>query len=247
MPCIFKIRHLTALSLSLMCPLLGLPAIAAPTPTPTLLARVAGIGIKFNAPKTGAPPATAGGATRGFCLSESANFTALTPKDHIAQTLAARPSFFFLMPETGAKSADFLLLNRDGSQVVYQTTFQLPQKSGVVQFDLPADAPELAVSERYQWFVTLNCSQALGPSGNPTVEGWVERVAPEPQLLGRLEATSMDARPGVYANFGIWNETLKTLATLQRQNPNNRQWQTDWQELLRSVGLDAAATAPLVN
>lgn len=211
------------------------------------ITRIASASIKFNAPKKGAPPATAGGATRGFCLAESDRIpVSLVPvKQNLGVTLAAHPSFFFYVPESRAKTAHFLLLTDEGQTIVFEEKIALPQKSGIVQYDLPEAAPALEVGKSYHWYITLTCDDT-GPSGNPSIEGWVERVE-DVALTKRLEKTAQSVRPEIYAQSGIWHESLKSLAELQRQSPENTKVRADWRNLLQSVGLDAIANEPLAN
>jgi hypothetical protein len=241
-------RYFTAISLSILLPIVAVANLvqAQPSQSGIKIASIYGANIKFKSPKNGAPPATAGGATRGRCLSGTKTMTALTPKDHIGQTIAERPSFFVAVPRSPAKTAELLLLNADGTDVVYQKLFPLPITPGIVRLNLPKDAPALQVGKRYQWFVTLNCNPR-DPSGNPTVEGWIERIEPSLTLKKALAKTELKQRPDLYAESGIWHETLAALADLRRQTPNNSKVQSDWQELLKSAGLDAVANELLAN
>lgn len=239
---------ISILSLSILLPLLTVaPLTAEAAPIGSTITAPNKLSLNFKPPKRGAPTSTAGGATRGTCLSGTRRPVPLTPKEHLGLTLSERPSFFVYVPESQTPMAEFLLLSEDDADVIYQTTFKVSATSGVIRFDLPADAPALQVGKTYHWFITLNCDVTKGPSGNPSVEGWVERTAFSQPLAATLAKTAPSDRPAVYAEAGIWHETLTSLADQRRKSPNNSKLQTDWQELLRSVGLDAIATAPLID
>jgi hypothetical protein len=66
-------------------------------------------------------------------------------------------------------------------------------------------------------------------------------------LAKTLANTTVSDRPAVYAQAGIWHETLTSLADLYRKAPNNSQVVTNWRDLLTSVGLDKIAREPLIN
>jgi len=240
-----KTRHLTALSLALILPaiaLTNLPANAKPSSTPS----VTKLSLNFKVPNRGAPPTTAGGASRGSCLPQSKLLMSVMPKQQIGLTLAERPSFFFYVPQSPAQTAEFVMLSGDDTEVVYQTTFNLPSKPGVARFDLPVSAPALQAGKSYHWYMTVLCDTAVGPSGNPSIEGWVERTTPERSLAKALKQAKPGDLPALYAEAGIWHETLASLADLRLRTPANTKLVTDWKQLLTSVGLGSVASEPLV-
>lgn len=241
-------RYLIPLLLALLLPALPAPVeVVNAAPTKTTNTTPKKFSLNFKPPKRGAPRSTAGGATRGACLAGSRALVPLMPKESIGLTVAERPSFFVYTPPTRNQTAEFLLLTKDDTEVVYQTTFTLPKQAGVIRFDLPKEAPALKVGQEYHWFITLQCDPNRGPSGNPTIEGWVERIEPTPALTQALTTAPPENLPGIYAEAGIWHETLTSLADRRRDTPDNPKLLSDWRDLLRSVGLDGVATEPLVE
>ncbi len=247
---------ITTLSLTLSVPMAFASASVQAQATSGFSQRVAPyqVSIKFNAPRKKAPPVTAGGATRGFCaVNENAkSIASLTPKDkegtdEVALTLSNRPSFFFYLPSSPARTAEFLLLTDDDSTIVYQQTFPLPERAGVVEYQLPADAPSLEVGKQYHWFITLGCDTAMGASGNPTVEGWIERTEAPSALVKALQKADSGTYATLYAESGIWHETLAFLANERRKAPTSSRSLADWRDLLKSVGLERIANEPLAN
>lgn len=243
-------RHLTVLSLSLLLPIVPVTLSAqAATPLGSTVSVPLKLSLDFKVVDRGAPPATAGGASRGFCLQGEQPLKALVPKQSVALTIADRPSFFFLLPPSSATQAEFLLLGDEDTQVVYQTTFKLPASPGIVQFELPADAPALEIGKRYHWYVTLACDPILGASGNPSAEAWVERIPESVRLTKALEKVEPLRRADLYAEAGLWHETLSTLVELRRQQPHHAKLLSDWKALMTSpaVGLEAIVDAPLTD
>jgi hypothetical protein len=245
-------RYHIILSLCLLTPLVMLPGLAAEAPKAvSTIAPSVKISLNFKVPKRGAPRSTAGGASRGSCLlggkQGSKMLTPLVPQTRLGLTFAERPSFFVYVPESSAQTAGFLLLSDDDTEVVYETTFALPSKAGIVRFDLPANAPAMQVGKQYHWFITTLCDTTSGLSGSPTVEGWVERSAPDLALTKALQKTLLVNRPTLYADAGIWHETLATLAELRQKYPQNSKFLNDWREMLQSVGLNTLAAEPLVD
>ena len=247
-------RYYTVLSLCLLVPsmLTALPASAQTAIPRSAIASSVNVSLNFKVPKRGAPRSTAGGASRGSCLRSSQQpttkvLTAVVPRTQLGLTLAEHPSFFAYVPQSPAQVAGFLLLSDDDTEVVYETTFALSSKAGIVRFDLPTSAPALQVGKQYHWFMTTLCDATSGLSGSPTVEGWIERSTPDGALTKALQKTLPGNRPNLYAEAGIWHETLATLADLQQQYPKNSKFLNDWREVLKTVGLNAVATEPLVD
>lgn len=168
---------------------------------------------------------------------------ALIPPSNSGLTLAERPTFLFYVPQTSAKTAEFILednnlnrlatlqLNLTGTPGVYSLT---PS-----QTDLP-----LSLDKDYQWAFSLVCGQE-GDLRDPIVSGRVRRIQPAPALVNQLEVASPLERAKLLAAAGIWYEAVTTLATLQKAQPQNPQLAAAWGELLRSVGLDTIATASI--
>ncbi|MBW4580502.1 MAG: DUF928 domain-containing protein [Tildeniella nuda ZEHNDER 1965/U140] len=248
-------RYHTLLSLTLLVPSVLVTELPAATqtavPRPAIASPIK-VSLKFKVPKRGAPRSTAGGASRGSCLRGSQQptnklLTAVVPNTRLGFTFAERPSFFVYIPQSSAQTAAFLLLSDDDTKVVYETTFALPATAGIVRFDLPDSAPALQVGKQYHWFMTTLCDATTGLSGSPTVEGWIERSNPDVALTKALQKTLPGNRPNLYAEAGIWHETLTELADLQQKYPQNSRFLNDWRDVVRSVGLEAIAAAPLVT
>ncbi|MGD1804308.1 DUF928 domain-containing protein [Dapis sp. BLCC M126] len=205
-----------------------------------------------------APPPNPGGGTRGGFLSREHKPTALIPKTNIGLTLAEYPTFFVYLPGIEDLSeylpaieeiAEFWLADEAGT--IYKTELKLPNTNGIVMINLPEDGsiPPLAVGKVYQWGVELipSVREEVYDFDELLTSGWVKRIEISPNLLQELQNTTPDNHPKVYAEAGIWHETLDSLATLRQSNPNNSTFLTQWQDILESVGLENVANAPLLT
>ncbi|BAY13226.1 DUF928 domain-containing protein [Calothrix sp. NIES-2098] len=208
---------------------------------------------QFTPPQRGLPPASAGGATRGSssCVQKNQLLTPLIPKENIGLTFSERPTFFWHVPQSTVKTAQFVIL-ADGNQndadddVVYETTVTLPTKPGIMKLTLPASASPLKVGKRYHWYMTLVCDEQ-NPSRNPNLEGWVERTQPEPTLSKAIEQADLRKRPALYADAGIWHEALASLVELRCAEPNNLKVRADWRRFFQSVDLSQVASDQILD
>ncbi|AFY35341.1 DUF928 domain-containing protein [Calothrix sp. PCC 7507] len=246
-------QYFLTFSLPLCLEFVSISTFAAPIQTqlnpasPIQQLKVWQISQGFKPPKRDLPPASVGGATRGnYCLQKSKQLIPLIPREKLGLTFAERPTFFWYLPAASVKTAQFVLLADQDQSQVYETTLNLPNRSGIIGFRLPESAPTLEVGKRYHWYLALICSEQ-NPSKNPTSEGWVERTQPELTLSKALAQAELRKRPALYAKAGIWHEALTTFIELRRTEPNNQKIKDDWRKFLQSVGLNGLTTAPLID
>lgn len=173
--------------------------------------------------------------------------SALTPPEFVlGLTVAEYPTFWFYVPYSAdaLHSAEFVLLD-DKDNYVYKTTLTLSETPGVVSFSLPSTAKPLEIGKSYRWYFLIPCDQQ-NPSRSVFVNGWVQRIAPNPALMSQLETATPRERVALYADAGIWYEAQTTLAELRRTEPNDAAIAADWSDLLQSIGLEKLAQKPIV-
>lgn len=205
--------------------------------------------VTFDPPGDGEPDQTAGGASRGGgCPLNVGNLgncvIPLMPASQQRLTVAERPTFFVYVPETAAKEI-FFSLRDENSQTSYQTKIPLAGQSGIVSFKLPDDAPALEVGKNYQWAFILVGETGLRPD-SPGVQGTIQRVELNPSVKTQLEQVTSLERAALYRKNGLWLETLATLAEARKLQPNDSSLAASWEDLLKSAGLEAIATRPLL-
>ncbi|MCU0523701.1 MAG: DUF928 domain-containing protein [Elainella sp. Prado103] len=207
-----------------------------------------GIGIlpsslaqEFNPEDRGLPGRRQGGGTRGGCLTQQPTLTALIPDTNLGTTLSEYPSFFWYVPENNAVAAEFVLLDAN-NQELYQTILPVTQQAGIVQFKLPEDgtAQPLKTGESYRWYFSLICNP-LDRSTDSFTTGWIRRIEPSAELTAALSRATAAEKPQIYLQQGIWYEGLTSLVQLHQTQPQTPGWNQQWQQLLRSIGLDQIA------
>lgn len=207
--------------------------------------------VTFEPPGSGQPDDSVGGASRdgGQCpqdrLAANSPLTPLMPTTNYGLTTAEHPTFFVYVPQTSAQKI-FFSLKDETKTYHYQTILPMIGKQGIVGFKLPADAPALENGKSYQWSFAIMCGNALRPD-SPMVQGWVRRTELKPALSSQLQQANSLQRAISYGKEGIWYDTLTSLAEAQRSQPQDPKILSSWEQLLKSVGLDAIATKPLVQ
>lgn len=201
-------------------------------------------------PNRGLPGRREGGGTRGNCLDQQQQLrtlVALNPTTNFSVTVSELPTLYWFVPQSTAKSAEFVLSNAQGEEL-YTLTFPITGQAGIISVKLPAiaNSTALEIGKDYQWSFTVVCdTQDL--SGNPSTSGWIQRREVTPELTQQLAGVAEGDRFSVYRNAGIWQEALTNLAEQRRKQPNDPSIQSRWRDLLQSVGLEGLASAPIVS
>ena len=183
----------------------------------------------------------------GDCYRGNGKLTALVPESQIGRTVSEYPVFFFYFPQTDAELAEFILQDENGNQI-YQQDLTIKNLSGVIGVSIPANTnvPPLKVGKNYTWQFTVVCD-AQDRSSDRIESGVVRRVGLSADILRELENADPRQKTFIYAQNGIWQDALGTLAAARSANPNDTDLAADWASLLDSVKLGEIAAEPIVE
>lgn len=205
--------------------------------------------LRFKVPGISPSRNLEAAAARGNCRLDGVKklqMKALLPNTNIGLTTTEKPTFFFQISPTSVREAKFILLNDKGDTIIYDKNFPLTKTGGVMSFTLPADAEALEVGKEYGWELAVLCDHD-DQTGNPRIQGAIQRIQPSQQLANDLAKASGRDRAALYSNEGFWYDTLKTLADLRLANPNDPTLVSDWKELLDYAGLSTIDREPLLQ
>ncbi len=223
-------------------------------------------GIRASARRTG-------GFARGSCGGEEIALAPLWPQNTEADlsqmqekmgaipqeqestgvqvTVAKRPTFLVYIPKTEKQQAVFTLQTEQPTanggtvkQFVHEAIVSLPGNPGIVRVSVPENV-ELEPGQPYHWSLGIICDPNDW-SVNLIVDGWVERMEPEGELVNVENQPERD-RPRMYEEAGIWTEAVSSLALLRERNPDDPALKAEWESLLESVGLAGVVEQPLIG
>lgn len=197
--------------------------------------------------RQGLPGRRVGGGTRGEVALAGKPLTALIPANYLGLTIAAYPTFFFYVPPTSKSHlVEFVLRDQDDRQV-YESTF-MTTGGGVIGFNLPefAAIKPLELGQNYRWYFSV-IPDPNNRAADVSVEGWVQRIELNPILANKLAKATPLERATLYAQAGIWQDALMTVAELSRSQPTDAAVTAKWAQLLQSIGLPKIAQEPLVK
>jgi hypothetical protein len=182
---------------------------------------------------------------------------AFVPVNGFGTTTAEYPTFsVYLPPLSPDNNPEIeLVLKTDQQKEIYSTKFRINRGAGIISLTLPntSNLPALELNKNYIWSFKLICdpksvADSGDVSGNQTVGGVIRRVRPNSNVQQEIaKAKSWRDRVIVYAKAGIWYDALSNLAELRRRNPNDPIVVRDWQELLKSVGMERLAQEPILQ
>jgi hypothetical protein len=172
--------------------------------------------------------------------------------DRVWFTADEYPSVYFYLPENWAKNAEFVLYNNK-DEVVYSASLVLPgeasqsnpRPAGVIEVNLnnraDDDLKPLEVGVEYLWEVQVLCDE-INRSGNPTVNGWIQKIDKESQeaLNQELETvTDPSEKNQIYVDHNIWYSLLANI-----YEDSNLE---DWNNALKQVGTEEIINSPILG
>jgi hypothetical protein len=189
------------------------------------------------------------GLTCDYTGKGKRKLTALVPISQIGRTVSEYPVFFFYLPKLDfdEAQANFYLVD-ENKNFIYETTLKIKNSPGVMSVSIPANknVPPLEAGKNYRWYIALICDPD-DRSADAVAIGIVRRVELSADILRELENADPRQKTVIYAENGIWQDALGTLAAARRANPNDRDLAADWESLLDSVELGSIAAEPIVE
>jgi Domain of Unknown Function (DUF928) len=192
-------------------------------------------------------------ASRNTCPTVAQPLTAFVPEYRATTgnrvwglTSLERPTIWFYVPYAKTEIVNMSFTLQDESnpaepKIIYQGSKLSPARTpGVMSIVVPTSSEPLATNKSYHWFLSINVG--CGPL---FVDGWVQRVEPEPNLRQTIERANPTARVALYTENGFWYDALTTLATLRISKPQDSALSQDWQNLLDAIELGSLASQPL--
>ncbi|MBL1178131.1 DUF928 domain-containing protein [Pantanalinema sp. GBBB05] len=198
-------------------------------------------------PQTGRASVTRGAATRsGTCSSVPLPLTALVPTHTlttgevmgIQQTTSAYPTLWVYLPYelTPERPAELRLeIPATGQYVTQRTVLRLTAvKAGIIGIQIPATEAPLKVGQRTDWTFVVRCDPN-DFSANKFVNLSVQRIEVARSLQQQLAIATPIDRVALYAEAGIWENALTTLANLRQQFLKQSDLTADWAQLLGAI------------
>ena len=201
-------------------------------------AQPAPAGVKFRPMVTGAPSVRVTGGSRGTGDATIA-LDVLAPDD-IGVTTQEQPSLFWFQSKPAVAKFELTLLQENKVKPIVQVMIERSTKAGIQRLKLSDQGAKLAPGVEYQWVVAL-VTDPENRSSDQVASGVIKRVEPAADLKEKISKATPSSLAGVFAEAGIWYDALSVLSDQIEAHPENKSLRTTRSDLLRQVGLKAAA------
>jgi hypothetical protein len=198
--------------------------------------------VKFRPNATAATGVRVTGGSRG--TGEAVTRLDVLAPDEVGLTTQEQPCLFWYQSKPAEAAFELTLLQEQKVKPLLRVYVERYGKSGLQRLRLSDFGVKLEKGIEYQWVVAL-ITDAENRSTDLVASGAIQRVDATPQLQSRL-AQAGGQTAGIaaaYAEEGVWYDALATLSDQLEAEPANLELRVERAELLRQVGLKAAADA----
>jgi hypothetical protein len=159
--------------------------------------------------------------------------TALIPESGFGTTLAEYPTLLIYVPDIDLNELEIKFeLYTDGYKTQHSEDIVIKNGDRIVIIDFSklSSLPPLEYNKIYQWqFSLYNKQDEYGES----IGGIIERIKPNSEIKHKLNTASLQELPAIYADNGVWYDSIASLAKLRCLDPNNLDVASNWRSLLQ--------------
>ena len=171
--------------------------------------------IVYRDPFVGAPLMRVDGCTRGVD-DALLTLTVLAP-EHVGLTIQEQPTLYWYQSRAANTRFELTILEGDRENALLEVRMESVPTDGIQKFRLSEHGIKLKVGIEYRWTVAM-VIDAENRSRDVVASGVIKRVAAPETLAPRLAKNPQDAA-FIYADEGIWYDSLTSLSDLIDQQP----------------------------
>jgi hypothetical protein len=194
--------------------------------------------LVYKPPLRGAPIGRVGGGSRGTGETGS-NLLALVP-DHVGLTIKEGPSLFWYLSKQTPYPIELTVIEYQAIQPLIENHIKPSVHPGVNRIELADYGVHLSPGVSYQWFVSI-VSDPDHRSKDIIAGGAIERMDISEALRNKLSHANRTEVPHIYAEAGLWYDSLSAISDLIDSSPNDQELKTLRASLLKQVGLGKVA------
>jgi hypothetical protein len=182
-------------------------------------------------------PIRVGGGSRGSSANDIL-VEVLVP-DQIALTTQAKPSLYWYQSKNAITQCEITITEPNNPKPLLMLKAAQPTPAGIHAIRLSRFNVELKPKVIYRWSVAVivdpeNRSQDI------IANGVIERTDLSSDLAGKLAQASDADKPALYADNGIWYDSLQAISDQIDLDPKNAALRKERSDLLNQIGLDGA-------
>jgi len=165
--------------------------------------------------------------------------------DQVGVTTQEQPSLFWFQSKPADAKFELTLLQENKVKPLVQVKVDRSTKAGIQRLKLSDHNVKLAAGVEYQWVVAL-ITDPDNRSSDLVASGMIKRVEASGDLQAQVGKATPTSLPSVYAEAGIWYDALAVLSDQIDAHPGDQNLRATRVDLLRQVGLKAAADGEAV-
>ncbi len=197
-------------------------------------------GVKFLPKTAGVASVRVTGGSRGS--GDAAVTLDVLAPDDIGTTTQEQPSLFWFQSKPAEAKFELTLLEQNKVKPLVQVKLERAGKAGIQRLKLSDHGVKLNAGVEYQWVVAL-VTDPENRSTDLVASGVIKRVAPAAELQEKISQAPPGSLANLYAEAGIWYDALAALSDQIEAQPADKALRQTRADLLRQVGLTAAAQA----
>ena len=195
-------------------------------------------GFSYRPPMRGAPAARIGGGTRGIG-DMTLELVVLAP-DHTGLTTKEQPTLYWYISKPVASRLEVTVINDQAIDPALEEEVNAPTHAGIQSIDLAKAGVKLKPGVEYRWFVSA-IADPDQRSNDVVASGTIERITPDAALKSKIAGADDQSLARVYAQAGVWYDTIDTLSRMIEKSPNDSALRQQRAALLEQVGLKSVA------
>ncbi|MCP4268099.1 MAG: DUF928 domain-containing protein [Candidatus Brocadiaceae bacterium] len=188
----------------------------------------------YKPPKRGAPRALVGGSSRG--TGTGACSLSLIAPDHVGLTVQEQPSFYWFLSVSAKDRIEFTLIDNQAIQPLLEINLGDKTGPGIHHINLADHRVSLAPGKQYWWFVAL-VPDPDHRSRDIIAGAAIEYIEPPEGLTEDIIHAEKAMVPHVYADRGIWYDTISSMSDLINNDPDNMIFRQQCASLIEQVEL----------
>ena len=187
------------------------------------------------------------GGSRGNCLAQGNNLTALIPNNKVNVTASIAPKLFFYIPETKEQKNIEFVLRDHNDQLVHEVILQTTGQPGIMNIEIPQNITKSLEESQanYHWYLSMICD-ADDRADDVVLQGKIGYVELDNAVKQKLANSSPAEQADLFQQEGIWYDALSVVAENQNQVMNSAATEK-WAQMLTEIGLSEFATQPFLN
>jgi hypothetical protein len=192
----------------------------------------------YQPPPRGAPGGRVGGSSRG--LEDRLPVLSVLAPDHTGLTVQEQPFLYWYLSKSTTYPVELTIIDNQTIQPLVEKRLSGPIQPGIQRVQLADYGLRLSPGVPYRWSVAL----VVDPdnrSRDILAGGFIERIALPEALRTQLAGAGKARAPFIYAEAGLWYDSLAAISELIDAAPNTPVLRRQRASLLAQVGLSEIA------